>query len=128
LAVVVDDAAMSVTEVVRGDDLLDSTPRQILLYRALGMSDRIPHYYHLPLVVGPDGRRLAKRHGDTRLSHYRNLGVSRERVLALLAAWCGMGERLARAPSDLLPDFRLADVPAAPIVVAPVDDARLRAV
>ena len=61
---------MGVTDVVRGDDLLDSTPRQMLLYRALGMADRIPRYTHLPLVVGPDGRRLAKRHGDTRLSYY----------------------------------------------------------
>jgi glutamyl-tRNA synthetase len=69
LAVVVDDADMGVTDVVRGDDLLDSAPRQVLLYRALGLAGRVPKYYHLPLVVGPDGRRLAKRHGDTRLSH-----------------------------------------------------------
>src|SRR3954447_1163354 len=64
LAVVVDDAAMGITNIVRGDDLLDSTPRQILLYEALGLSNRTPTYYHLPLVVGTDGRRLAKRHGD----------------------------------------------------------------
>src|SRR6266581_235174 len=73
LAVVVDDADMQVTDIVRGDDLLDSTPRQILLYEALGMKNKIPNYYHLPLIVGEDGRRLAKRHGDTRLSYYRNL-------------------------------------------------------
>src|SRR5438477_9482864 len=64
LAVVVDDAEMGVTQVVRGDDLLDSTPRQILLYRALGLQDRLPTYTHVPLVIGTDGRRLAKRHGD----------------------------------------------------------------
>ena len=58
LAVVVDDAEQGIGEVVRGDDLLDSTPRQILLYRALGLEDRIPTYCHLPLVIGPDGRRL----------------------------------------------------------------------
>src|SRR5205823_2514620 len=75
LAVVVDDAAMNVMHIVRGDDLLDSTPRQILLYRALGLSQRIPRYMHLPLVAGTDGRRLAKRHGDTRLAHYRDQGV-----------------------------------------------------
>src|SRR4051812_39560705 len=57
LAVVVDDAAMGLTDVVRGDDLVDSTPRQILLYGALGLIDRLPRYYHLPLVVGTDGRR-----------------------------------------------------------------------
>src|SRR4051812_4936119 len=89
LAVVIDDASAGVTEVVRGDDLLDSTPRQILLYRALGLADRVPAYTHLPLVVGPDGRRLAKRHGDTRLSHYRAAGVNAGRVLSLLARWCG---------------------------------------
>ena len=75
LAVVVDDADMGITHVVRGDDLLDSTPRQLLLYRALGLADKIPDYFHLPLVVGTDGRRLAKRHGDTRLSFYRDRGV-----------------------------------------------------
>ena len=81
LAVVVDDAAAGVTEVVRGDDLVDSTPRQVLLYRALGLADRVPNYYHLPLVVGADGRRLAKRHGDTRLGFYRERGVAPGRVL-----------------------------------------------
>ena len=62
LAVVVDDAEMGVTNIVRGDDLLDSTPRQILLYRALGLADRVPRYYHVPLVVGPDGRRRGRWH------------------------------------------------------------------
>ena len=70
LAVVVDDADMGIDAIVRGDDLLDSTPRQILLYHALGLSNRIPRYWHLPLVVGKDGRRLAKRHGDTRIGFY----------------------------------------------------------
>ena len=90
LAVVVDDAAAGVTHVVRGDDLLDSTPRQILLYRALGRTSAVPAYAHLPLVVGPDGRRLAKRHGDSRLSLYRSRGVSAGRVRQLLARWCGI--------------------------------------
>jgi glutamyl-tRNA synthetase len=90
LAVVVDDAEMGVTDVVRGDDLLDSTPRQILLYRALGMADRIPIYTHLPLVVGADGRRHAKRHGDTRLATYREQGVPGTAILKLLASWSGV--------------------------------------
>ncbi|MGI9472061.1 MAG: glutamate--tRNA ligase family protein, partial [Rubripirellula sp.] len=63
LAVVVDDAAMGVTEVVRGDDLIASTFRQIELYRALDLP--VPRFAHVPLVCGADGRRLAKRHGDT---------------------------------------------------------------
>ncbi|HEU0297879.1 MAG TPA: tRNA glutamyl-Q(34) synthetase GluQRS, partial [Longimicrobium sp.] len=61
LAVVVDDAAMRITHVVRGADLLSSTARQLLLYRALGLS--IPEFLHVPLMLGPDGERLAKRHG-----------------------------------------------------------------
>ena len=66
LAVVVDDAAQGVGEVVRGADLIDSTPRQILLSRLLGLPE--PVYAHVPLVLGPDGRRLAKRHGAVALS------------------------------------------------------------
>ncbi len=90
LAVVVDDLAGGITQVVRGDDLLDSTPRQMLLYRALQAEASIPTYYHLPLVVGPDGRRLAKRHGDSRLMFYRSQGISAASVLSLLADWCGI--------------------------------------
>jgi glutamyl-tRNA synthetase len=65
LAVVVDDAAQGVDEVVRGDDLLDSTPRQLWLARTLGVPE--PTHAHVPLVLGPDGARLAKRHGDVTL-------------------------------------------------------------
>ncbi len=90
LAVVVDDAGQGVTEVVRGDDLLDSTARQVLLYGMLELGDP-PRYTHVPLVLGPDGRRLAKRHGDTRLVMYRDAGVPAERVVGLLASWCGLG-------------------------------------
>ncbi len=64
LAVVVDDQDMGVTEVVRGDDLIASTFRQLAILRFLGWP--APSYFHVPLMVGPDGRRLAKRHGDTR--------------------------------------------------------------
>jgi glutamyl-tRNA synthetase len=66
LAVVVDDADQGVTQVVRGDDLIDSTPRQILLQRLLGLPQ--PAYAHVPLVLGPDGQRLAKRHGAVTLA------------------------------------------------------------
>ena len=128
LAVVVDDADMGVTDVVRGDDLLDSTPRQILLYRALGLEDRIPSYCHLPLVIGPDGRRLAKRHGDTRLATYRHIGVPASRVLALLASWCrihGIGNEV-RSAAELIGRFDLARLPRAPIVFDPSGDAALR--
>lgn len=128
LSVVVDDAAMGITDVVRGDDLLDSTPRQILLYQALGIADRLPFYYHLPLVVGADGRRLAKRHGDSRLSHYREKGVSAGAVVSMLAGWCGIKQsRRELRAADLLESFRLEAIPRQPIVFAPDDDARLLA-
>lgn len=128
LAVVVDDADMNVTDVVRGEDLVDSTPRQLLLYQALGLAERAPAYYHLPLVTGPDGRRLAKRHGDTRLSAYRELGVPPGRVVALLARWCGMPDVPDDAgPRSLLGRFELGRVPRLAIVCGPDDDAWLRA-
>lgn len=117
LAVVVDDAAMGVTEVVRGDDLLAATPAQILLQRALGLPT--PAYCHVPLVVGPDGRRLAKRHGDTRVAAYRAAGRRPEEVIGFLAAscgWCPAGEAVSL--EDLLPAFRLETIPRLPLVVS----------
>src|SRR6185503_5771808 len=95
LAVVVDDHRQGVTQVVRGADLLDSAARQLLIYRALGSSPE-PAYTHLPLVIGPDGKRLAKRHGDSRLEEYRARGVPAAKVIGLLAFWCGLLPR--RAP------------------------------
>lgn len=96
LAVVVDDHRQHVTHIVRGSDLLDSAARQTLIRRALGITTD-PTYYHLPLVRGEDGRRLAKRHGDTRIDHYRSQGVPPERIIALVARWSGIA-----APSGLL--------------------------
>jgi glutamyl-tRNA synthetase len=116
LAVVVDDAAMGVTEVVRGDDLMGVTHRQLLLYEALGLTP--PAFTHVPLVVGENGLRLAKRHGDTRLAALRESGVSADRVVGLLAWWCGWapwGERLM--PRDLLGAFNLATIPREPVVL-----------
>jgi glutamyl-tRNA synthetase len=128
LAVVVDDLAAGVDEIVRGNDLLESTPRQILLYEALEAAERIPRYTHLPLVVGSDGRRLAKRHGDTRLETYRKMGVKESRVLALVAKWCGIeiGGDTIEEPGSLLERFRIDRVPRGTIVFGAEDDAFLR--
>ena len=110
LAVVVDDAATGVTEVLRGDDLLVSTPRQLLLYQLLGW--RAPEFAHVPLVIGEDGMRLAKRHGDTSLRHFRAAGVSAEQVLGYLAWSCGLrADRKPCQAADLIPGFDLADLP-----------------
>ena len=110
LAVVVDDAAQGVGEVVRGADLVDSTPRQILLTRLLGLP--VPRYAHVPLVLGPDGERLAKRHGAVTLEDLIARGDGPGDVLAWMARSLGLagpGEKpaiedlLARFDPDRLP-------------------------
>ena len=113
LAVVVDDAAQGVTAVVRGDDLLSSTPRQMLLQQLLGLPH--PRYAHVPLVLGPDGERLAKRHGAVALADLRERGWSAARVLALLGAsleLCAPDDDV-RAP-DLVARFDIERVPRQP--------------
>ena len=118
LACAVDDIAMGVTEVVRGDDLLAATPAQILVSRALG-AEREISYCHVPLVVGPDGKRLAKRHGDTRIAAYRAAGVRPERIIGRLAASCGWAEEDEEISlAALLPRFDLSTIPHAPFVVS----------
>jgi glutamyl-tRNA synthetase len=128
LAVVMDDAAAGVTRVIRGDDLMDSTPRQVLLYRAMGLGQQAPGYCHLPLVVGSDGRRLAKRHGDTRLSYYRSLGIPSQRILALLARWCGIDPAgRCMTIGQVMEELTLEKLPRQAIVFSADDDARLKA-
>ncbi|MCA8952177.1 MAG: tRNA glutamyl-Q(34) synthetase GluQRS [Planctomycetes bacterium] len=114
LAVVVDDAAQAVNEVLRADDLLPSTPRQLLLYRALGLDE--PTFVHVPLVVGGDGLRLAKRHGDTSVRRFREQGVGPARLVGHLAFLCGLRPRGAVCmPGDLLADFALGALPPGPV-------------
>jgi len=126
LAVTVDDARCGVNAVVRGDDLLESAARQIHLRRLLGLGPT-PRYWHLPLVVGPDGRRLAKRHGDTRLSHYRRLGATPQRLLGLLGHWSGAIESRREASMDeLLERFDVSRMPRGPIVFGQADEQFLR--
>ncbi|HEY4554924.1 MAG TPA: tRNA glutamyl-Q(34) synthetase GluQRS [Lysobacter sp.] len=91
LAVVVDDGAQRITEIVRGADLLDSTPRQILLQRALGLPT--PVYAHLPLVLGPDGRKLSKSEGADRIEPDTPLH-------ALALAWRQLRQAPLRVPAD----------------------------
>jgi glutamyl-tRNA synthetase len=105
LAVVVDDAAMAITEVVRGDDLLASTLRQLLLYRALGLA--APTFGHVPLVLGEDGVRLSKRHRGTTLRELREAGARPEEVTGWIAARVGLLDRpTAVAARELVPRFR----------------------
>jgi glutamyl-tRNA synthetase len=110
LAVVHDDAAMGVTQVIRGDDLVPSTPRQILLYRALGWTP--PAFGHVPLAVGPDGRRLAKRDGAIKLGALRAAGVDPRRLIGWLARSCGWTDRAEPStPHDWVGRFRLESLP-----------------
>jgi glutamyl-tRNA synthetase len=110
LAVVVDDAAQGVTEVVRGDDLLATTSRQIELHRLLGLA--VPRYVHVPLVLAPDGARLAKRHGAVTLDDLATRGCTPADVCARLATSLGIdtGGRAVLA-GDLVDRFDLERVP-----------------
>ncbi len=90
LAVVVDDAAMGISEVIRGADLVTSTPRQILLYQALGRPS--PTFGHVPLAVAPDGRRLAKRESALKLSTLREAGADPRILVGSLIQSCGWSD------------------------------------
>ena len=83
LAVVSDDIAMEITLVMRGDDHISNTPKQILLYRALGAT--VPKFAHLPMIHGPDGKKLSKRHGATAVAEYENMGILPDAMLNFLA-------------------------------------------
>jgi glutamyl-tRNA synthetase len=106
LAVVVDDALMKITDVIRGRDLLSSTPRQVLLCKMLGYS--VPRYLHTPLVVGVDGQRLAKRAAGVPIADQRRRGTCPEVVLGSLACALGLVEQpRALSLEQLLVEFRV---------------------
>lgn len=116
LAVVVDDALMGVSQVVRGEDLLDSTPRQIWLQRQLGFPQ--PDYFHVPLLYGQDGHRLSKRQRDLDLGAIRARGVRPEEVVGRLACWAGLTDRPEPvAARELVRDFDWAKVRKTGIIV-----------
>ena len=118
LACVVDDHEMAITEVLRGDDLLSSTPRQIALYRAFGWE--VPAFLHVPLVLGADGERLAKRHGSISLAELRERGWTPERVVGHLAHTAGLlpGDEPI-TPRELVAAFDLANLRREAAVVDP---------
>ena len=116
VAVVVDDAAQGIEEVVRGDDLLDSTPRQLLLARLLGLPE--PSYAHVPLVLAPDGSRLAKRHGAVTLAE-------RDEPLEEIIAWMasGLGQSGTSA-AEVLAGFDPGRIPREATVLEPSGNLR----
>ncbi|MCB9593845.1 MAG: tRNA glutamyl-Q(34) synthetase GluQRS [Sandaracinaceae bacterium] len=106
LACVVDDHDMAITEVLRGDDLVPSTPRQIALYRALGWPE--PVFAHVPLVLGADGERLAKRHGAIGIRELRDAGRTAASLVGELAFGLGLIDRLEDVtPAELVDGFDL---------------------
>jgi glutamyl-tRNA synthetase len=109
LAVVVDDAEAGISEVIRGADLLDSTPRQIALYRALGYP--IPRFAHVGLVVDASGKRLAKRHGASSIESLRESGRSAQDVIGELAYSLGLtADDKPIRPEELIPSFELTQI------------------
>lgn len=124
LAVVVDDARQGVTEVVRGEDLLPSSARQVLLQRALGLPS--VRYLHVPLVLDEEGRRLAKRYDDLSLQELREGGTDPRAIVAWAARSCGMpcGPRVTARVA--LIGFSVSKLPRAPLTLdaATVDELR----
>lgn len=119
LAVVVDDAAMGINRVLRGADLLASTPRQIYLWRLLDAPP--PTFVHVPLLVGRDGSRLSKRHGSLAIAALRGAGVTAPKIVGHLAAWAGLIDRpMPVSPRELVSVFDLSRLPREPVCVTEV--------
>ncbi|MCA9215772.1 MAG: hypothetical protein KDB27_22055 [Planctomycetales bacterium] len=114
-SVVIDDHDQEITDVVRGDDLLNSTARQKLVYEAANI-DTLPNYCHLPIVVGSDGKRLAKRHGDSRIVSYREQRVRPERIIGLIAFWSGRSERAEMSADEFRSWFEIQQLPRQKII------------
>src|SRR5271167_3168852 len=115
--VVVDDALMDITHVIRGDDHLSNTPKQVALYEALGWP--VPEFAHLSTIVGADGTRLSKRHGATSIANFREMGVLPEALanyLALLGWAPTGGTREVFTPAELTKEFTLERVTPSPAV------------
>ena len=115
-AAVVDDAAMEITHVLRGDDHISNTPRQIQMYRALGLTP--PGFGHLPMILGPDGTRLSKRHGAVSVTAFRDDGILPEAMVNFLAllGWAFDGEREMFTMEELGQVFSLERVSKNPAI------------
>ena len=110
LAVVVDDVDMRITHVLRGDDHISNTPKQIALYRALGQEP--PVFGHVPMINGPDGKKLSKRHGATAVGEYQHLGIlpaAMRNFLALLG-WSPGGDREIMTMEEMIQLFSLEGI------------------
>jgi len=116
LAVVSDDAAMQITHVIRGDDHISNTPKQIALYRALGYE--VPIFAHVPVILGPDGKKLSKRHGATAIGDYQDMGIlaaAMRNFLALLG-WSPGNDDEILPEAELIARFGLEQIQSKPAV------------
>mgnify|MGYP000855205509 CR=1 FL=1 len=115
-AVVVDDAEMRVTHIIRGDEHISNTPRQIMMYEALGLS--VPKFGHVAMILGPDKAKLSKRHGATSLSYYREAGYLPEAIINYLAllGWTPGDTREIMSLQDVISEFSLDRVSKSPSV------------
>ncbi len=106
-AVVIDDALMKITHVMRGDDHISNTPKQILIYEALGFS--IPKFAHIPMIMGSDHTRLSKRHGAASVMEYKKMGYIPEAVVNYIAhlGWSSGDEREIFSKDELIKEFSL---------------------
>ena len=112
LAVVVDDLDMQITHVLRGDDHISNTPKQIALYRALGGGAALPVFGHVPMINGPDGKKLSKRHGATAVGDYQHMGIlpaAMRNFLALLG-WSPGGDREIMTREEMVRLFSFAGI------------------
>ena len=110
LSVVVDDSEMGITDVVRGDDHLSNTFKQVMLFKALGLKP--PKFAHLPLILGPDKKKLSKRHGETSVLEFRNQGYLPEAVTTYLAqlSWVPGDDKKVFTLEDMASRFALSKV------------------
>jgi glutamyl-tRNA synthetase len=116
LACVVDDFHMQITHIIRGEDHISNTPKQILLYQALGYP--LPQFAHLPMILGPDKSRLSKRHGATSINEYREQGFLPEAMLNFLAllGWSPGGNREIISREEMIEEFSLERVKRHPAI------------
>src|SRR6059036_53108 len=120
-AVVVDDVDMQITHVLRGDDHISNTPKQIALYRALGGGAALPVFGHVPMINGPDGKKLSKRHGATAVGDYQHLGIlpaALRNFLALLG-WSPGGDKEIMTLDKMIQLFTLEGILKKPAVFDP---------
>ncbi len=123
MAVVIDDHDMGITHVIRGDDHLSNTPKQILIYKAMGWE--LPNFAHVPMILGPDKKRLSKRHGATSVEEYKKAGYLPQAVVnfLVLLGWSPGDNREIMSMEGMVEEFTLERVSKNPAVL---DETKLR--